>query len=376
MSKHNFKKIAFVIPYIIGGGAEKSLLTLLDNLDRSKFEPLLIYFTQIPGDRNYMANDVKQICLKKISRYSAPRLIFSLAKVMEREKPSLMVPFMPYASFLTLLARRLAGLHMPVIISQRNNLTVELQHENFPFLKTKLARRLFPQAELIHCISQGIKTDLTDNFGLPPEKIVVIYNPFNLREIDVLKQQEVEHPWFSEAVPVLLACGRLTAQKNYPLLFRAMRQVLEKMQIRLIILGEGEERRNLEVLASRLGLMSHVAFLGFQPNPFRFMSRAKALILSSAWEGFPRVIVEAMACGLPVISTRCPYGPEEIITHGVNGYLVPAGQETPLAEAILQVLNDEALRSRLAQGGLRRALDFSTDKVVPQFEELFLRFAL
>uniref|UniRef100_A0A7C3SK42 Glycosyltransferase n=1 Tax=Desulfobacca acetoxidans TaxID=60893 RepID=A0A7C3SK42_9BACT len=364
-------KIIFIIPHLLGGGAEKSLLTLINNLDRSKFQPLLVYFTETAAPGAFLAKDVKAVCLHKVNRYSAPRLILSLAALIKREKPSLLVPFMPYAGFLTSMARRLAGTRTPLIISHRSNLSAELQHETFPFLKAYLARQLYPQATSIHCLSQGIGYDLMNNFKISPEKIKVIYNLFDLKEITAKAKQKVEHSWFKQDVPILLACGRLTRQKNYPQMLRAVRRVMDQSPVRLMILGEGEDRRYLEEYTAHLALPSSVAFLGFQANPFAFMARATALVLSSSYEGFGRVIVEAMACGLPVISTRCPYGPEEIITPGVNGLLVPVDDDAALADAILSVLKDEAWRQRLAQGGLARARDFAVENLMPQYEKLF-----
>lgn len=363
--------IIFIIPHLSGGGAEKSFLTILTHLDRVKFRPMLAYFTKKAKDKDYVPPDVKAFCLHKVNRYSAPRLVFSLAALIRREKPSLLVPFMPYAGFLTILASRLAGTRTPVIISQRNTLSVELQHENLPFVKARLARLLYPQAAAIHCISHGIKSDLVNNFKISPDKIRVIYNIIDLKEIAAKTNQPTHHPWFQEDLPVLLACGRLARQKNYPLLFRALRLVLREIPARLLILGEGEERARLESLARELGISTQVAFLGFQPNPFRYMARATALVLSSSFEGFPRVLVEAMACGLPVISTRYSYGPEEIITHGVNGLLVPVDDDAALAEAILTVLKDEALRQRLIEGGRARARDFAVENIISQYEQLF-----
>jgi len=297
-------KIIFVIPHLYGGGAERSVITIMNHLDRRVFCPQAIIFHKIREINLGLRNDIPLICLNKKSRYEVLRLVYYIYKIIDREKPALLFPQMPYANFITLLAQRLARHKAPVIISQRNNLSEELKHESFTRLKSRIAAFLYPQADLIHCNAQGIKSELVANFDLPSNKIQVIYNAFDLRAIAVQALQGVEHDWFKDNVPILLACGRLTTQKNYPLLFRAVRRVLEKRPVRLIVLGEGEERRSLEDYISHLGLSSLVAFLGFQLNPFAYMAKATALVISSSYEGFPRTIVEAMACRLPVVGRK------------------------------------------------------------------------
>ncbi len=369
------KKIVFILPAILAGGAEKVLLTLVQHLDRAKFEPVVVYMHKnIEGEKTY-PKDVKIICLDKKSPYDVFRLLLSIYRILKQEKPALVFPMMPYCDILTIMAGQLLKEKIPTIISVHNNSTLQFQHENFPAVKNWLARHYFPQADLVHCVSEGIKTDLMANFGISADKIQVIYNPFDLEEISRKAREEVEHPWFRDTIPVLAAVGRLAPAKNFPLLFRALRRVLAKTPVRLVMVGDGPERQHLEQYARKQEIAPHVAFVGFQMNPYKYMARAKAFVLSSSWEGLANVIIEAMACGVPVISTRCPYGPEDIITHGVNGYLVPVNQERDMAEAILDVFGNATLHQQLVQGGLNRAQDFSFENILPQYESMFLNYA-
>ncbi len=153
-------------------------------------------------------------------------------------------------------------------------------------------------------------------------------------------QEPVEHPWFnSQDIPLLLGVGKLEAQKDFPNLIRAFAKVRQVRPARLVILGWGPDRPQLEALVNDLGLEADVDLPGYVQNPYAYMSRASAFILSSAWEGLPTVLIEAMALGIPVVSTDCESGPSEILADGKYGYLTPVGDSEALADAILKVLS-------------------------------------
>jgi glycosyltransferase involved in cell wall biosynthesis len=190
----------------------------------------------------------------------------------------------------------------------------------------------------------------------------VIHEPIMTEELLAAARAPVEHPWFADGEPpVLLAAGRLTAQKDYPTLLRAFRAAREARALRLVVLGEGEERGRLEALARELGVAPEVDFAGFVANPYAFMARASLFVVSSAWEGLPTVMVEAMACGAPVVSTDCPSGPGEILERGRYGRLVAVGDAAALAGAMLATLDDppppELLRRRAGEFGPEQAIE-------------------
>jgi glycosyltransferase involved in cell wall biosynthesis len=188
-------------------------------------------------------------------------------------------------------------------------------------------------------------------------------------------REPLEHPWFGPGQPpVVLAAGRLHPQKNFSLLLRAFRHVAQARDARLVILGEGSERARLEQVARELGIGRQVLLPGFERNPFRWMARATVFVLPSLYEGFGNVIVEAMAAGCPIVATRCPYGPQEIVEDGVSGRLVPVGQAEPMARAVLSLLQDPALSARLALRGKQRALDFAPAQIAGRYEQLFCEF--
>jgi len=212
-------------------------------------------------------------------------------------------------------------------------------------------------------VSRGVADDLARLTGLPREKIQVIYNPVVTPELFVKAEEPLGHPWFAAGEPpVILGVGRLHEAKDFQTLIRAFALVRKKRVARLVILGEGEERPKLEALVRELGLEEEVALPGFVDNPFKYMKRAGVFVLSSQWEGFGNVLVEAMACGTPVVSTACPSGPEEILENGRWGRLVSVGDVDALAEAIILTLDDKN-----HPDVARRALDFGVQRAIDEY---------
>ena len=196
----------------------------------------------------------------------------------------------------------------------------------------------------------------------------MVYNPVVSPGLEDEARQSISHPWFNrDGPPVILAVGRLTAAKDYPTLLRAFSMVYQKQPARLLILGDGKERAPLESMVRQLGLTENVQMPGFVVNPYAYMARARLLALSSRWEGLPGVLVEALACGTPVVSTDCKSGPREILENGRFGRLVPVGDPDALAAAILdtlQTIPDHALLKR-------RAEDFTLEKSVKEYLRVF-----
>ena len=204
--------------------------------------------------------------------------------------------------------------------------------------------------------------------GLSRQQVCVICNPVVTPEIFSKAQEPVDHPWFAPGQPpVVLGAGRLTIQKDFPTLIRAFALVRAQRRARLMILGEGEERPKLEALVRELGLEEDMALPGFAGNLYAYMARAAVFVLSSRWEGFGNVLVEAMALGTPVVSTDCPSGPAEILERGKWGKLVPVGDIVALSAGVVAELDNPSL-SDVA----RRAQDFSLDRIVGQYLELLL----
>lgn len=209
--------------------------------------------------------------------------------------------------------------------------------------------RVYPLAHAIVAVSEGVATDLRARVGSAGDRVLTIPNPVVSHTDGDTVMQEPPHPWLAtpREKPVLLAAGRLTVQKDYRTMLRALARVRARRDCRLIILGEGEERTALEQLAAQLGISDVVDLVGFHREPRRWMAAADLFVLSSAWEGFGNVLVEAMSAGTPVVSTDCPSGPAEILQHGRVGRLVPVGDDAALADAIAATLADPPSRNSL-----------------------------
>jgi glycosyltransferase involved in cell wall biosynthesis len=268
-------------------------------------------------------------------------------------------------------ARRLAGSDTPVVLSANIHLSAAIARRARPWRPVLrwLARRTYSRADAVIAISGGVADDLPRAAGVPHRRVHAIHNPVCVDEIRERARTPLDHPWLAPGEPpVVLGVGKLAPQKDYPTLLRAFARVRAARRARLVILGEGAERRKLERLARRLGIASDVALPGFQPNPHAWMARAAVFVLSSAWEGFSNALAEALACGCPVVSTDCPSGPAEILDGGAFGPLCRVGDDRALAGAILRVLeappSPDVLRARAAT--------FSVDAAADRYLEVLL----
>ena len=260
----------------------------------------------------------------------------------------------------------------PVILCVQNNLRARFGEgaslmDRFLFWRMK---QVYPQADRVVASSDGIATQLQEMDLGREEKVSVIYNAGVDSQTYKAKERNPRKVTPKEK-PLIVACGSLTPQKGYTYLLNAFSRVTEQIDSKLWILGEGKIRKKIEKQIERLNLENDVSLLGFRDNPFKFMATSDLFILSSVWEGFGNVIIEAMACGTPVIATDCPHGPGEIITHEKNGVLVPPANAQALSDAMLRLLNDNMLRKEITRSAKDRARDFHASKIGQEYLNLF-----
>ena len=331
-------KIAILLPSLHGGGAERVMLNLAANFVQQGWQVDLVlvkaegpYLTQVPPEVNIINLGGKRLLLS----------LSNLIRYWRQVRPDFLMCGENDVSIVALAIRNLVGVKTKLIITVHNNLSQETR--NATKLKKRLtgyfARWLYPSADQIVSVSQGVAKDLAGIIGLPLERIQVIYNPVVTPVMLEQATEQVDHPWFAvDAPPVILGVGRLIEQKDFPTLIQAFALVRKTHRAKLMILGEGKERSNLEALVKELGLESEVMLPGFVDNPYAYMAQASLCVLSSGWEGFGNVLVEAMAVGTPVVSTNCESGPAEILDNGQYGKLVAVGDIPALAQAIVNTL--------------------------------------
>jgi len=372
------KNLMIIIHSLKGGGAERVVVNLLKGLSRRDFSITLLLYEGIfdyllPENVEVITLDIRSSRnILKTTRGFFLKII-SIARLIKKNKPDIVFSLLSDTNVITILARSLSGVHSKVIVSERNHPTLSLKNDLYGGITKFLMRYCYPKAERIIAISQGIKKDLLENFNLPEGKIEVIYNPVDIAEIERLSAEEINHPWVNGELPIIISIGRLTKQKGHSYLIKVFSIVRQSLPCRLVIIGTGEEEENLVNMVNTLGLKNDVEFLGFQRNPFKYMARSSLFISASRYEGFGNVLVEAMALGLPVISTDCPSGPAEIIEHGKNGILVPIEDEGRLERTIVKLLTNDELRRKLSSEAKIRAQYFALDKRVEQYRDVFLQ---
>ena len=289
----------------------------------------------------------------------------SLADYLRRARPDTLLSATPNLNIEAVLARRLARVKTRIVLSERSHFSSGKPRKDWQRRHlSPVMRRTYLQADAIVAISHGVADDLMRSVGIPRAAITVLHNPTLTPDLAARIAEPVEHPWFVPGgPPVLLSVGRLAPQKDHPTLLRAFARLRQRRPARLMIAGKGSPKHIDRVyqLAAELGVRADVEVLGFLPNPLPYMARATLFVLSSRFEGFSNVVLEALACGTPVVSTDCPSGPREILDDGAFGALVPVGDDRALAEAIERTLNDPAdpklLRARAAIFNYDRAID-------------------
>lgn len=367
-------KILFFIPSLEGGGAQKVMADIINGLDKDKFEFVLAVCNKQGPYVASLRHDLKIYDLEKKNKWEFIHLMMRLRKVIGEFKPDIIVSFLFYSNILATLASKTVKRRIKLILNERNFPRFNVLNAKWGFLKKKLIQLTYRKADVVTTNSYQAKACLQKEFGIQSDIIQTIYNPVDIEVIKKRCQERIEHPFFQEGNKVILGAGRLVQQKRFDVLLNSFSCVVKNnSNIKLIILGEGEEKDSLEQLSHELGINDSVNFIGFKANPYAWMSKADIFVLSSDFEGFPNVVLEAMTCGVPVISTNCPSGPDEIITNRKNGLLVSTNDPGALADAITTLLGDKKLKEVIPHEAKKRVEDFRVEKILNEYELLFNR---
>jgi glycosyltransferase involved in cell wall biosynthesis len=400
------RRIALLLPNLAGGGAEACMLRTAEALLRRGFRVDLVLcertgplLAEVPADARVMELPRAPLPLARalalaadpagLRAMLAPVLLAwrpsehlphlpGLVRYLRGERPDALFAAMPTPNLLAVWARRLAGVPTRVLVSERNTLSAMLggsrrwRDRHLP----PLLGRAYRLADGIVAVSDGVADDLARQTGLPRARIATVYNPVVTSELADMARQPVAHRWFLPgAAPVVLGVGSLSARKDFPTLVRAFARLRAERDCRLVVLGQAgsskktqEHQAELMALAAKLGVAADVDLPGFVANPFAYMARAAVFVLSSAFEGLPGALIQAMACGCPVVSTDCPSGPAEILDGGRFGALVPVGDDGAMAIAIAATLDRPPAAATLqARAGM-----FSVDRAVDRYVDLML----
>jgi glycosyltransferase involved in cell wall biosynthesis len=288
-----------------------------------------------------------------------------LRREIRRLAPDVILTVGTYAN---VIVPRVAG-RIPCVLSEHVNVTRHLRDARFPRIIRRVMRSTYPSRVVVGP-TDGVTHDLREHFGVARATTI----PHGIDADGIRAAAQAEPPDVAQVgSDYIVACGRLTAQKDYPTLLRAFAAARSRgLDGLLCVVGDGEERLALEALSRELGIAKQVRFPGHLNNPFSVMKRARFLTLSSVWEGFGLVLVEAMALGLPVISTDCPSGPAEILQGGRSGVLVPVGDVEVLASQMAGLWASPERRAALSAESLRRADDFSMREMARHYRDLFV----
>jgi glycosyltransferase involved in cell wall biosynthesis len=351
-----------------GGGVERQVITLAQEMQAAGL-PVVLLVHKIRGE----LRDKVPAAIRVVDLQSRDTLhdIPPLVRFLRHERPSILLSNLDHNNVAAIVAGRLSATGTHVIICQHNSLSRDFtsdlswSYRLIPFLY----RLLSPWMDAAVAVSQGIANELYTRSHIPMRKVKLIHNAVIGDHFRWHAEQPITHRWLGNPeVPVFVTAGRLVPVKDHDVLLRSLALYRRHRPANLIILGNGPLRSELGALATQLGIGDAVDFLGFQENPLPYFRRADAVVLSSYSEGFGNVLVEAMGCGTPVISTDCEHGPAEILDHGRYGALVPPRCAQALADAFD---TGAALRKRWPPELLKaRAAEFSTAACVAAYMKL------
>lgn len=363
------KRISLFVPTLSGGGAERAMLNLSEGLAERQYD---VFLTVSRGEGELVSDVPDEVTLVDFDRRYLSTSVPDLARHLRKTDSDAVISSTDAGNLVAIWAVAFSNKSPTTLVRVENMLSLRsTDYEKWRYhLIPPLLKIFYRFADEIIAVSKGVAQDVGEVTGIDPEEIRVLYNPVVTDDLLQKRNHSVDHPWLvDDSEPVILSVGRLVPQKDYSTLIRAFGRIVRKRDVRLIIAGKGDCRDELLELATDLGISHRVSMPGYVDNQYAYMAHADVFVLSSAWEGFGNVLVEAMACGTPVVSTDCESGPAEILESGTYGPLVPVGEFDRMAAAIQQMLDDPTDVRALED----RAMDFSQSTIVDEYVALLER---
>ena len=355
-------RISLFIPDFREGGAQKMMINLANELTHKSVDVDLVVACNA-GSFDRLVNDKVNIIRLNCKRTLTS--LFPLIKYLKSVKPQVLLSALYHANVVCLIAKQMIkDGNIKFIVTERNYLSLRIK--NSPNIKDKLIlpaiKFLYPKADSVIAISKGVMDDVKDVCSLSDDKILHIYNPVVTDSFaeDIKASPDIP---CSRDIPLIIASGRLVEQKDYPTMLKSLALVIKKKPVNLMILGKGHLEDEVTSLAKELNIDNHVIFKGFVDNPLSYIKQADIFLMTSAWEGFGNVLVEALYCGLSIVATDCKAGPAEILNNGEYGHLVPVGDEKAISDAILDVIKKPFDKEMQKQ----RALEFTAKNISDKY---------
>ena len=359
------KKIVVAIPSFRIGGAERFMINLVNNLDDRKFDKTLLVINGEGAYKSLVKPNIKIIDLKK-NRVSKSKK--QIVEVINQIEPDFIVSTLVHLN-LTILGLKKKFKNNPKIIVREatNILNFINKDQKLKRLFYKLAiNKFYIKSHKVVMQCNGMKEKFINDFSIPESKLETIYNPVDIEFINKKSLEPVTDVIFEDDKINLISVGRLSDEKDFPSLLKAIEILKNKKKvynIKLNIIGDGPNRDSIEKLISDLNLTNEVQLLGFKDNPYKYIKSSDIFVLPSKIEGFPNVLLEALTCGIKIVSTDCETGPREILLNDIYGNLCKVGDPGSIAAAILESHKNNNLSKN-------RSRDFSIKEIISEYEKM------